>query len=96
VSEWFKSGEKLPVEGKTVDIKIPGGSIVRGVLFENGRFWKIRKGKNAGNVWRALGWAYPEKAKLKKSDIIGTGPLPDKIASDDVHADIDSEGYGDG
>ena len=74
MSEWIKVSEKLPKEGKSVDIKIAGGTIVRYVLYEMGRFWKKRIGKNAGIAWPAQEWAYPEKGKrasaAKEAEVI--------------------------
>ena len=90
MSEWVKVSERLPEEGKIVDIKVSGGTIIRNVEFEYGRFWKKRIGKNAGHVWSASEWAYPEKTKKTKSS------PEDVTLSDDVHTAIDSEGYGDG
>lgn len=85
MSEWNRISKMLPQEGKIVDIKIIGGTIIRNVQFEMGRFWKKRIGKNAGMAWSATDWAYPEKVKkadsIKAKDIIGTGPLPEKIST---------------
>ena len=63
MSEWTKVADKLPREGKAVNIKVAGEVIIRNVLFENGRFWKKRIGPNAGHTWAATEWAYPEKGK---------------------------------
>jgi len=40
MSEWNSVSKMLPQEGKIVDIKIIGGTIIRNVQFEMGRFWK--------------------------------------------------------
>ena len=73
MSEWNRVSKKLPQEGKIVDIKIIGGTIIRNVQFGNGRFWKKRTGKNAGIAWSATDWAYPEKVKkasaVKKAEV---------------------------
>ena len=63
MSEWISVSKTLPQEGKIVDIKIIGGSIIRNVLYEMGRFWKKRIGKSAGIAWTVTDWAYPEKVK---------------------------------
>ena len=61
MSDWVKTGDKLPRDGKAVDIRLGSGQIVGNVLFENGRFWKKRVGPNAGHTWSAVEWRYPEK-----------------------------------
>ena len=63
MSEWNSVSKMLPQEGKIVDIKIIGGTIIRNVQFEMGRFWKKRIGKNAGIAWTATDWASREKVK---------------------------------
>jgi len=63
MSEWTKVADKLPRDGKAVDIKVAGEVIIRNVLFDNGRFWKKRIGPNAGHTWAATEWMYPEKGK---------------------------------
>ncbi len=49
---------KRPAEGEVVDIQLPGGSVINGVEFSKGRFWKVRKaiGGQAYTVeaWRAI------------------------------------------
>jgi len=74
MSEWNSVSKMLPQEGKIVDIKIIGGTIIRNVQFGNGRFWKKRIGKNAGIAWSVTDWAYPEKMKkasaVKETEVI--------------------------
>ncbi len=56
--EWNDLSVKSPVEGEVVDIRLPGGSCIKGVEFSKGRFWKVRKaiGGQAYTVeaWRAI------------------------------------------
>jgi len=63
MNEWINVNEKLPKEGKIVDIAISGGNIIRNVLYKEGRFWKKRKGKNAGVAWSVTHWIPIEKKK---------------------------------
>ena len=74
MSEWNSVSKMLPQEGKIVDIKIIGGTIIRNVQFEMGRFWKKRIGKNAGIAWSATDWASREKVKrasaVKETEVI--------------------------
>ena len=63
MSDWTRVADKLPREGKAVDIRMPSGQIAGMVLFENGRFWKKRIGSNAGHSWNPVEWRYPDKKK---------------------------------
>lgn len=63
MSDWIKTADKLPKEGKLVDIRTTSGNEVSGVPFENGRFWKKRIGRNAGHVWNVAEWRYPTKER---------------------------------
>ena len=61
MSEW-KSLEESPKEGEIVEIRLPGGKIIKGVEFSQGRFWKKRVGK-AGHVWNVVAWRSIEKRR---------------------------------
>ena len=64
-TEWIKVADRLPKDGQTVDIKVTGG-IRRGVLFDAGVFWKMRKGQNVGHSWYAIEWQAIEEKIGKK------------------------------
>ncbi len=42
-SNWIKVADKLPENGQTVNIKIADGVTRKGILFDAGVFWKMRK-----------------------------------------------------
>lgn len=63
MNDWVKPADKLPKEGKAVDIRTVGGLERSGVTFEAGRFWKKRIGPNAGHVWNVAEWRYPVKER---------------------------------
>ena len=64
--EWTNVSEKRPKNGQVVAIKID--KCVLRVLYDNGRFWKKRVGKNAGQTWNPSQWM-PMKEKIIEDDI---------------------------
>ena len=67
-SEWIKTVDRLPEYGQKVNIKVLGGGDVirKGVLFDAGIFWKMRKGQHAGHSWGAIEWQPIEEKVGKK------------------------------
>ncbi len=65
-SEWIKVEDGLPKDGQSVNIRIADGVIRKGVLFDAGIFWKMRKGQNVGHSWYAIEWQPIEEKVGKK------------------------------
>jgi len=65
-TEWIKAVDRLPKNGQIVNIKITGDVIRKGVLFDAGIFWKMRKGQNVGHSWYAIEWQAIEVKVGKK------------------------------
>lgn len=82
MSDWVKVADKLPKEGKIVEIKAAGDAITRTALFSDGRFWKKRLGPNAGHVWNPMEWRYPEKAAKAKEQSSGGAKEREDQAAD--------------
>ncbi len=55
MSEWNDLGVKMPTEGESVEIRLPGGRCIKPVLFSQGRFWKVRK-TIGGQAYTAEAW----------------------------------------
>ena len=66
MNKWIKVDDELPQEGDIVNIKIAGDLVRKGVLFEDGVFWKLRKAKNVGHTWAVVEWQATEKKTGKK------------------------------
>ena len=65
-SDWIKVADRLPKDGQTVNIRIADGVIRKGILFDAGIFWKMRKGQNVGHSWYAIEWQPIEEKVGKK------------------------------
>ena len=52
-SEWTATSKGLPETKGRYTIKLSDGRVFRGVEYENGCFWKFRKG-SGGQTWPAV------------------------------------------
>ncbi len=66
-SKWIKVEDGLPKDGQSVNIRMAYGVIREGVLFDDGVFWKMRKGQNIGHSWHPTEWQPIEEKVGKKS-----------------------------
>ena len=65
MSEWNDPSVKLPKDGESVEIRLPGGRCLKPVGFADGRFWKFRRGVS-GHDYTVEAWREIEVPKMSK------------------------------